>query len=65
MEHSIPAIHNRPIRGVETFATPVNLLKPQEKITLAALAHKTPGQTGMVQVAVRQAENIRGESFLS
>jgi hypothetical protein len=37
---------------VETFAALVNLLKPKEKITLAALDHKT-GQTGMVQVVTR------------
>jgi serine protease Do len=48
----ILAINDQPIQGVETFAALVNLLKPHQKITIAALDHKT-GQTGMVQVAVR------------
>jgi serine protease Do len=46
------AVNDQPIQGVETFAALVNLLKPKEKITLAALDHKT-GQTGMVQVVTR------------
>ncbi len=48
----ILAVNDQPIQGVETFASLVNLLKPNEKITLAALDHKS-GQTGMVQVVVR------------
>ena len=48
----ILAINDQPIQGVETFAALVNLMKPKEKITLAALDHKT-GQTGMVQVEAR------------
>ncbi len=48
----ILAINDQPIQGVETFAALVNLLKPHQKITIAALDHKT-GQTGMVQVVVR------------
>jgi serine protease Do len=48
----ILAINDQPVQGVETFAAFVNLLKPQEKIALAALDHKT-GQTGMVQVTTR------------
>ena len=46
------AINDQPIQGVETFAALVNLMKPRDKITIAALDHKT-GQTGMVQVVVR------------
>jgi serine protease Do len=46
------AINDQPIQGVETFAALVNLMKPRDKITIAALDHKT-GQTGMVQVMVR------------
>jgi serine protease Do len=46
------AINDQPIRGVEIFAALVNLMKPRDKITIAALDHKT-GQTGMVQVMVR------------
>jgi len=48
----ILGINDQPIQGVEAFAALVNLLKPKEKITLAALDHKS-GQTGMVQVVVR------------
>jgi len=48
----ILAINDQPIQGVEAFATLVNLLKPKEKITLAALDHKS-GDTGMVQVTTR------------
>jgi serine protease Do len=48
----ILAINNQPILGMETFAALMNLLKPQEKITIAGLDHKS-GQTGTVQVVVR------------
>lgn len=48
----ILAINDQPIQGVETFAALVKLLKPQEKITIMALDHKS-GQTGMVQVTTR------------
>jgi serine protease Do len=48
----ILAFNDQPIQGVETFASLVNLLKPHQKITLAALDHKS-GQTGMVQVITR------------
>jgi serine protease Do len=48
----ILAVNDQPIQGVETFASLVNLLKPGQKINLAALDHKS-GQTGMVQVVVR------------
>jgi serine protease Do len=48
----ILAINDQPIQGVEAFTAFVNLLKPQEKITIAALDHKS-GDTGMVQVTVR------------
>jgi serine protease Do len=48
----ILAINAQPIQGMETFTALVNLLKPQEKITISALDHKS-GDTGMVQVTVR------------
>jgi len=48
----ILAINDQPVQGVETFAALMNLLKPKEKITLAALDHKG-GETGMVQVITR------------
>ncbi len=48
----ILVINDQPIQGVETFAAVMNLLKPHQKITLAALDHKS-GETGVVQVLVR------------
>jgi len=48
----ILAINDQAIQGMETFAALVNLLKPREKITIAALDHKS-GDTGMVQVTTR------------
>jgi serine protease Do len=48
----ILAINDQAIQGMETFAALVNLLKPREKINIAALDHKS-GETGMVEVKVR------------
>jgi S1-C subfamily serine protease len=48
----ILAINKRAVQGVETFAGLVNSVKPHQKITIAALDHKS-GETGMVQVTTR------------
>jgi serine protease Do len=45
-------INNQPIKGVEAFIQLVSVLKPDQKITLLALDHRS-GNMGNVQVVVR------------
>jgi serine protease Do len=47
----ILAIDDQPIENMEGFVNLVSLLKPEQKISIAALDHRT-GNTGMVQVVV-------------
>jgi serine protease Do len=48
----ILGINDQPISGLEGFVTLMSTLKPNQKVTLVALDHRT-GNTGMVQVVLR------------
>jgi serine protease Do len=48
----ILGIDNEPVTGLESFIMMVSSLKPHQKITLAALDHRT-GNTGEVEIIVR------------
>ena len=48
----ILAINNQPIDSLQTFVSLINSLKPNERVTLTALDHKS-GNTGNVMVVVR------------
>jgi serine protease Do len=48
----ILAINNQPIESMEGFVDLVSLLKPNEKISILALDHRT-GNTGMIQLVTR------------
>jgi serine protease Do len=48
----ILGINNQPVEGLESFVELVSVLKPNQKISILALDHRS-GNTGMVQVVVR------------
>jgi serine protease Do len=48
----ILAVDNQPIESMESFVDLVSLLKPEQKISILALDHRT-GNTGTVEVVVR------------
>jgi len=48
----ILGINNKPIDSLQTFVSVINSLKPNERVTLTALDHKS-GNTGNVMVVVR------------
>jgi serine protease Do len=45
-------IDNQPIDGIDTFTSRVSLLKPNQKITILVLDHRS-GQTGYINVEVK------------
>jgi len=48
----ILGINNQPVEGLESFVELVSVLKPNQKISILALDHRS-GNTGMVKVVVR------------